>query len=108
MQSERGAGWYFGESVVKKFLEANDMDYVVRAHQIALDGYNKHFGGLVLTVWSAPNYMNRFKNVACVMELDENKESLFKIFESAPVEEYNLGKAARAAGSGGNRFKYFV
>jgi serine/threonine-protein phosphatase 4 catalytic subunit len=37
-------------------------------------------------VWSAPHYYYRCGNVASIMELDENLQKYFKIFEAAPLD----------------------
>jgi len=42
------------------------------------------FGGKLATVWSAPNYCYRFENLASILELDENLNEYFNIFEDAP------------------------
>ena len=34
-----GAGYTFGEGVVKKFLESNGLNHIVRSHQLCMDGY---------------------------------------------------------------------
>jgi serine/threonine-protein phosphatase PPG1 len=81
--SERGAGYVFGELVVDKFLHVNNCDTIVRAHQLCYDGYNILFEGKIITVWSAPNYCNRFFNLASILEIDENLEKNFNIFEDA-------------------------
>ena len=44
------------------------------------------FNEKLVTVWSAPNYYYRCGNVASIMELDENLQKYFKIFEAAPVD----------------------
>lgn len=49
-----------------------------------MEGYKWHFNQTVLTVWSAPNYCYRCGNVAAILELDENLERDFTIFEAAP------------------------
>ena len=87
--SPRGAGWLFGKEVVEKFLNDNNIAMIVRAHQLAMDGWKSHFEDLVITVWSAPNYCYRCGNVASILELDENLEKMYKIFEDAPDEERN-------------------
>lgn len=43
-----------------------------------------------MTVWSAPNYYYRCGNVASIMELDENLQKYFKIFEAAPADGKNV------------------
>lgn len=88
--SERGAGYVFGELVVKKFLHSNNIDTIVRAHQLCLDGYNILFDGKIITVWSAPHYCNRFFNLASILEVDENLNKNFNIFEDADRKVSNI------------------
>jgi len=42
------------------------------------------FSEQLVTVWSAPNYCYRCGNVAAILELDENLNKNYKIFEAAP------------------------
>ncbi|KAL4003525.1 Serine/threonine-protein phosphatase 4 catalytic subunit 1 [Acanthocheilonema viteae] len=91
--SPRGAGYLFGSDVVKAFCQANGVDLICRAHQLVMEGYKWHFGETVLTVWSAPNYCYRCGNVAAILELDEQLNKDFTIFEAAPQE--NRGAPAK-------------
>jgi len=84
--SPRGAGYLFGSDVVSQFNTANDIEMICRAHQLVMEGYKWHFSETVLTVWSAPNYCYRCGNVAAILELDENLQRDFTIFEAAPQE----------------------
>ena len=59
-----------------------------------MEGYKKQFNDSLVTVWSAPNYCYRCGNVAAILEFDENKNSSYKKFESAPSEERGEGKKA--------------
>ena len=43
-ENERGVSFVFGEPVIKSFLKRNDVDLIVRAHQVVEDGY-EFFGG---------------------------------------------------------------
>lgn len=85
--SPRGAGYYFGGNVVEEFLRKNDLNYIIRAHQLIMEGYKLHFNEKLITIWSAPNYCYRCGNIAAILELDENLQKIFKVFESAPLED---------------------
>ncbi|EPB77213.1 Ser/Thr phosphatase family protein [Ancylostoma ceylanicum] len=91
--SPRGAGYLFGADVVKTFCDTNGVDLICRAHQLVMEGYKWHFNDTVLTVWSAPNYCYRCGNVAAILELDEQLNKEFTIFEAAPQE--NRGAPAK-------------
>jgi len=84
--SPRGAGYLFGQDVVKKWNETNALTCIARAHQLVMEGYKYMFSESLVTVWSAPNYCYRCGNVAAILELDENLSRSFKIFEAAPAE----------------------
>ncbi|EPS61337.1 serine/threonine-protein phosphatase 5, partial [Genlisea aurea] len=60
--SKRGVGLSFGADVTKKFLESNDLDLVVRSHEVKDEGYEIEHDGKLITVFSAPNYCDQMGN----------------------------------------------
>ena len=85
--SGRGAGYIFGRDTVEQFCHNNGLGLIARAHQLVMEGYKYMFNEKLVTVWSAPNYYYRCNNIASIMELDENLQKYFKIFEAAPLED---------------------
>eukprot|EP01013_Petalomonas_cantuscygni_P038969 TRINITY_DN70238_c0_g1_i1.p1 TRINITY_DN70238_c0_g1~~TRINITY_DN70238_c0_g1_i1.p1 ORF type:complete len:309 (+),score=44.37 TRINITY_DN70238_c0_g1_i1:210-1136(+) len=85
--SPRGAGWLFGPRISSIFARANDLELVCRAHQLVNEGYKYHFGGEVVTVWSAPNYVYRCGNLASILKLDANLGRKFITFSQACEQE---------------------
>ncbi|KAL6450306.1 PPG1 Serine/threonine-protein phosphatase PP2A-like PPG1 [Candida maltosa Xu316] len=74
--SPRGAGYLFGNDVIDKFCNDNNLVQMIRAHQLCNEGYTSYWKGKCLTVWSAPNYCYRCGNKASVLEiLHSNYES---------------------------------
>jgi serine/threonine-protein phosphatase 4 catalytic subunit len=84
--SPRGAGYLFGCDVVAQFNELNGLSLIARSHQLVMEGYKSMFRETLVTVWSAPNYCYRCGNVASILELDENLERSFKVFDAAPQQ----------------------
>lgn len=74
-KNQRGAGWLFGKSQVEKFCYNNKLDLITRSHQLAMEGYKWFFDNLLITVWSAPNYMYRSNNKACVLKYHPSSPS---------------------------------
>jgi len=47
-ENDRGVSYVFGADVVNSFLDAQDLDLIVRAHQVVEDGYEFFAGELLL------------------------------------------------------------
>ncbi|EMS49337.1 Serine/threonine-protein phosphatase 5 [Triticum urartu] len=60
--SKRGVGLSFGGDVTKRFLEDNNLDLVVRSHEVKDEGYETMHDGKLITVFSAPNYCDQMGN----------------------------------------------
>ncbi|KAL0923958.1 hypothetical protein M5K25_004746 [Dendrobium thyrsiflorum] len=60
--SKRGVGLSFGEDVTKRFLQENNLDLIVRSHEVKDEGYEIEHDGKLITVFSAPNYCDQMGN----------------------------------------------
>ncbi|KAI8049223.1 Metallo-dependent phosphatase-like protein [Syncephalis plumigaleata] len=54
--SKRGVGLQFGPDVTEKFLKNNNLEMVIRSHEVKDNGYVIDHNGKCVTVFSAPNY----------------------------------------------------
>uniref|UniRef100_A0A8C6T9G3 Serine/threonine-protein phosphatase n=1 Tax=Neogobius melanostomus TaxID=47308 RepID=A0A8C6T9G3_9GOBI len=54
--SKRGVSCQFGPDVTERFLEQNNLDYIIRSHEVKTEGYEVTHSGKCITVFSAPNY----------------------------------------------------
>jgi serine/threonine-protein phosphatase PPG1 len=112
MLSPRGAGYTFGAQVVKKFLAVNNMNHILRAHQLCQEGFQVLYDDRLSTVWSAPNYCYRCGNMASVLEVSDQGERVFNVFAAAPENDQH--KDAQTTGSeqkgadGGGLPDYFL
>ncbi|CAA7021130.1 unnamed protein product [Microthlaspi erraticum] len=66
----------------------SDPEDIVDGWGLSPRGAGFLFGGSVsiVTVWSAPNYCYRCGNVAAILELDENLNKEFRVFDAAKQE----------------------
>ncbi len=54
--SKRGVGCQFGPDVTQRFLTKNNLEYIIRSHEVKAQGYEITHDGKCITVFSAPNY----------------------------------------------------
>ena len=87
-ENDRGVSVIFGEKIVKKKKKKNDLDLIIRAHQVVDDGYEFFAQRQLITIFSAPNYCGEFDNSAGIMIIDESLTCSLKVLR--PVE--NLKK----------------
>jgi serine/threonine-protein phosphatase PP1 catalytic subunit len=82
--SERGVGSTFGADAVADFLCENNMDVIVRAHEVAMAGYEFPFDPdrSVLTVFSCPNYAHECSNSGAILLVDAELRCSFKVLYS--------------------------
>ncbi|KMT01766.1 hypothetical protein BVRB_9g210500 [Beta vulgaris subsp. vulgaris] len=68
--SKRGVGLAFGPDVTKRFLQDNDLDLVVRSHEVKDEGYEIEHDGKLITVFSAPNYCDQMGNKGALIRFE--------------------------------------
>ena len=83
-ENDRGVSVIFGEKVVLDFNKKNDLDLIIRAHQVVDDGYEFFANRQLITIFSAPNYCGEFDNSAGIMIIDESLTCSLKVLR--PVE----------------------
>lgn len=54
--SKRGVGCQFGPDVTESFLKLNNLDLLIRSHEVQDQGYAIDHNGKCVTIFSAPNY----------------------------------------------------
>ena len=59
--SYRGPGiFFFGKDVFEEFMDQNQLDYVIRAHECFIEGYRWFFNQKLLSIFSSANYRGNF------------------------------------------------
>ena len=86
-ENDRGVSVVFGEKIVQEFNRKNDLDLIIRAHQVVDDGYEFFAQRQLITIFSAPNYCGEFDNSAGIMIIDDALTCSLKVLR--PVENLN-------------------
>jgi serine/threonine-protein phosphatase 2B catalytic subunit len=84
----RGCSYFFGGEATRKFLRENDLVSIIRAHEAQKDGYKMiYWNGAdfpsVITIFSAPNYCDCYKNKGAVIKFDNS---------TLNIQQYNYTK----------------
>ncbi|KAI3734292.1 hypothetical protein L6452_13757 [Arctium lappa] len=83
--SKRGVGLSFGGDVTKRFLNDNNLDLVVRSHEVKDDGYEIEHDGKLITVFSAPNYCDQMGNKGAFIRFESpSMEPKIVTFSAVP------------------------
>ena len=82
-ENDRGVSVIFGEKVVMDFNKKNDLDLIIRAHQVVDDGYEFFANRQLITIFSAPNYCGEFDNSAGIMIIDDSLTCSLKVLRSS-------------------------
>lgn len=80
---DRGCSYVFGYVAVEKFLKENNLISIIRAHEVQKEGFlyhdflkegRKH--PYVITVFSAANYCDMYRNQGAYLKMEEDKYSI--------------------------------
>ncbi|XP_014607795.1 PREDICTED: serine/threonine-protein phosphatase 5 [Polistes canadensis] len=83
--SKRGVGVQFGPDVTQSFLALNNLDYIVRSHEVKNEGYEIGHDGKCITVFSAPNYCDTMDNRGAFITLNgKDMTPCFTSYEAVP------------------------
>ena len=79
---ERGISVCFSEKAVNDFTIKNNLDLICRGHQVVEEGYQFFANMKLITIFSAPNYMNIFDNKGGILYINENMICSLHILKS--------------------------
>merc|ERR1719323_572801 len=80
--SKRGVGVMFGPDVTKRFLEDNDLELIVRSHEMKNEGYMWQHDMKCLTIFSAPNYIDQMGNKGAFIRFNDKYEPKITTFDA--------------------------
>ena len=87
--SKRGAGIYFGKDITEKFLNDNNLELLIRSHEVKMEGYEIQHSGKTITIFSAPNYNDMTGNKGAIIKIiGEEMELNFTKFDAVPHPAY--------------------
>ncbi|KAI7870813.1 Serine/threonine-protein phosphatase-like protein 5 [Spinellus fusiger] len=82
--NKRGVGIQFGPDVTKAFLERNNLDMLIRSHEVKEEGYVIEHDGKCVTVFSAPNYCDMVGNKGAYINITPDMALDYVTFEAVP------------------------
>lgn len=83
--NKRGVGYAFGPDITKRYLEANNLELVIRSHEVKDEGYEVAHDGYCITIFSAPNYCDQMGNKGAFITFHgDDMVPHFTQFDAAP------------------------
>jgi serine/threonine-protein phosphatase 5 len=82
--SKRGVGFSFGPDITNAFLANNNLDLLVRSHEVKDEGYEIDHSGKCITIFSAPNYCDQMGNRGAFIRFKADMKPNFTQFTAVP------------------------
>jgi len=82
--SKRGVGFQFGPDITQAFLKKNNLDLVIRSHEVKDEGYVVEHDGKCITIFSAPNYCDQVGNKGAFITFEGSLKPKFTSFACVP------------------------
>lgn len=76
---KRGTSYLFNEYAVLAFLRFNQLQFIVRAHEVPADGFKFNFGRLCTTVFSCSHYCRNENECAVLLIEPEARIRVIRI-----------------------------
>ncbi|ORY10584.1 Metallo-dependent phosphatase-like protein [Clohesyomyces aquaticus] len=82
--SKRGVGLQFGPDVTKRFCEKNNIEAIIRSHEVRMEGYEVEHDGRCITVFSAPHYCDSTGNKGAFIKIGPDYKLKYTKFDAVP------------------------
>jgi len=82
--SKRGVGKAFGPDVTNAFLQLNNLEFIIRSHEVKEAGYQLEHGGKLVTLFSAPNYCDQVGNMGAYAVIRADLKPQYTSFKCVP------------------------
>ena len=92
----RGCSYFFSYNAACNFLEKNNLLSIIRAHEAQDAGYRMYRKTMttgfpsVMTIFSAPNYLDVYNNKAAVLKYENNVMNIRQFSESSVAFVINM------------------
>ena len=92
--SSRGSTFLWGLKPAKEFMHKNRLKYIVRGHQVAMEGFDYPFKTTknIVTMFTASNYTPDCKNKAAFMAIDQAGRNEIKVLPAMLAVQLPLNK----------------
>lgn len=82
--SKRGVGVQFGPDVTEQFCKNNNLEYIIRSHEVKPQGYEIAHDGKCITVFSAPNYCDEMGNKGAFITMGTDTKPNYTTYDAVP------------------------